>query len=92
MMWEYRHLTHIHVPPDANLPPVNSSRQVSLVTHFYIRAWAAALSEFVEAINDDRDPSVTGEDGVRVLEVTDAVFQSGRTGETVPLGDRRVTG
>lgn len=82
---EYQHLTHIEVPGDANMPAVNSSRQVSLVTHFYIRAWASVMAEFVTAINEDRDPAVTGEDGVRVLEVTDAVFESGRTGGPVEV-------
>ena len=35
---------------------------------------------------EDRDPTVTGEDGVRVLEITDAVLASGRTAQPVDLG------
>lgn len=81
----YQHLTRLEVPVDAYLPKLDTSKQVSLVAHFYIRAWAAALAEFVAAITEDRDPAITGEDGVRVLEITDAVFESGRTGQVVEL-------
>ncbi len=82
----YRHLTHIQVPVDAGLPPMDVNTPASVVTHFYIRAWAGALAEFAAAIRESRDPSVTGEDGVRVLEVTDAIFESGRTGRPVSIG------
>jgi myo-inositol 2-dehydrogenase/D-chiro-inositol 1-dehydrogenase len=49
----------------------------------YIRVWAAEFVEFITAIKENRDPSVTGEDGVRVLEVIDAAFESARTGKPV---------
>jgi predicted dehydrogenase len=81
----YRDLTHIDVPVDAGLPPMDGFTKVSVVAHYYIRAWAGAMAEFVAAISEDRDPSVTGEDGVRVLEVTDAIFASGRSGQAVDL-------
>jgi predicted dehydrogenase len=41
--------------------------------------------EFIAAIQEDRPPAVSGEDGVRVLEITDAVIESGRTGRPVAL-------
>jgi len=81
----YRDLTEVHVPVEAGLPRMDVNTRVSVVTHFYIRAWAGALAEFCAAIRDGRDPSITGEDGVRVLEVTDAIFESGRTGLPVAL-------
>jgi myo-inositol 2-dehydrogenase/D-chiro-inositol 1-dehydrogenase len=48
-----------------------------------VRSWAAELGEFIAAIREDRPPAVTGEDGVRVLEITDAVLESARLGEPV---------
>ena len=41
-------------------------------------AWVAAIAE-------GREPPVTGEDGLRVLEIIDAVFESGRSGSPVAL-------
>ena len=43
------------------------------------------LREFVKAVLEDRTPAITGLDGVRVLEVIDAVFKSSRMGKTVQL-------
>jgi predicted dehydrogenase len=40
---------------------------------------------FVRAIEEDRDPVVTAEDGLRSLEVVLAVYRSAETGETVNL-------
>jgi len=41
------------------------------------------LQEFVNAILEDREPQITAEDGLRVLEITDAVFESGKTGKPI---------
>jgi predicted dehydrogenase len=41
------------------------------------------LTEFATSIREGRPASVTGEDGVRVLEVLDAAFEWERTGEMV---------
>ncbi len=42
--------------------------------------------DFGEAIRSSRPPLVSGEDGLRALEIVDAVYRSCRTGEKVLLG------
>ena len=37
------------------------------------------MQAWVDTLRDRKEPPITGEDGVRVLEVIDAVYQSGRT-------------
>ncbi len=84
-MESFAHPTYIQVPVDAchaDHPPEAAAR---LSGFKYVRAWAAELTEFFTAIREDRGPCVTAEDGVRVLEITDAVFESGRTGRSVDL-------
>jgi predicted dehydrogenase len=79
----YRELTSIRVPPTAHMPKFASDARMSFAGSAYIRVWAAEFVEFITAIKENRDPSVTGEDGVRVLEVIDAAFESARTGKPV---------
>lgn len=43
------------------------------------------VGDFLEAIGEGRSPSVTGEDGLRALEVTVAAYRSVETGEAVIL-------
>jgi predicted dehydrogenase len=43
----------------------------------------AMVSEFVTAIREDRQPRVTGLDGLRAVEATLAAYESDRTGQTV---------
>lgn len=83
---EYRHLTHLDVPVDAYLPKLDVTAPATLVTHFYIRMWAAEMAEFVAAVEAGADPPVTGEDGVRVLSVIEAAFASARSGGPVAVG------
>jgi predicted dehydrogenase len=45
----------------------------------------AMVEEFIEAIQEDRPPRVTGVDGLRALEATLAAYESVRTGQTVPV-------
>ena len=81
----YSDPTTILVPEEATGPVVEHGQMASPTGFRYVRAWAAEFSEFIAAIHEDRDPSVTGEDAIRVLEITDAVFRSGRTGQPVDL-------
>ena len=81
----YRDPTIIQVPAESIGPQVRQGVLASVTGFRYIRAWAAEFVEFMDAINENRDPAVTGEDGVRVLEITDAVLESGRTGLPVNL-------
>ena len=45
----------------------------------------AMLSDFAAAIRDNRQPRVTGLDGLRAVEVTLAAYESDRTGQTVEV-------
>jgi len=47
------------------------------------------LRETVGAIAAGRQPEITGVDGLRALEVVEAVYESAATGRTVGLGDGR---
>ena len=43
------------------------------------------IDAFARAVAEGRDPEITGEDGLRVMEVIDAVYRSARTGEKIVL-------
>jgi myo-inositol 2-dehydrogenase / D-chiro-inositol 1-dehydrogenase len=51
------------------------------------RMYIDELTEFVTALRDGRALAITAEDGVRVLEILDAVVDSGRTGQPVAIGE-----
>jgi predicted dehydrogenase len=48
----------------------------------------AMVEEFVNAIRENRPPSVTGMDGYRALEVALAAYQSAETGQPVKLAEQ----
>lgn len=50
-------------------------------THIYVKE----LQEFVNSILEDRTPAITGEDGLNVLKVTDAVFRSSNEHKPIVL-------
>lgn len=85
VMEQYRRATRIDVTPDGILPALERDARGSMVAVKYLRNWAAELHEFCTSIVEGRDPSVPGEDGVRLLEVVDAVYESARTGAPVAL-------
>lgn len=84
----YRKPTRIEVGATENQPAWPAEASARLSGFKYVRAWAAEIMEFVDAIREGRKPSPDGEDGVRVLEVIDAIFESGRTGSVANV-DRR---
>jgi predicted dehydrogenase len=45
----------------------------------------AMVSEFAAAVRENRQPRVTGVDGLRAVEATLAAYESDRTGRTVPV-------
>ncbi len=47
------------------------------------RVQTEAMQDWVEAIRDDREPFVQGKDGIPVVQIIEAVYESARTGETV---------
>ena len=44
-----------------------------------------AISDFAEAVIDDREPAATGEEGVKGLEIATSIIFSGCTNKTVEL-------
>lgn len=47
--------------------------------------YALQAEAFVQAIQDDREPDASGEDGLRMVEVLDALLESAKTGHAVSL-------
>jgi len=45
----------------------------------------AMISEFVSAIHNGREPSVTGVDGLRAVEVVMAAYDSARAGQPMKI-------
>ena len=82
----YSHPTTIALPSDAYLPPAPPDAEARVSGAKYVKMWMAEFHDFICAIAEDRDPAVTGEDAVRLLEVTDAVWQSAQTGAPVDVG------
>ena len=51
----------------------------------FTRMFADEMEAWVTSVRDGIPPPITASDGVRVLQVIDAVFESGRTGQPVEL-------
>lgn len=81
----YGYPTVIEIPPHSRLPQLAAGASVRIVACRDSPGWITELAEFVDAIEQNRAPSVTGEDGVRVLEIIDAAIESGATGQLVAL-------
>jgi len=82
---EYRQPTRLVVAPEGFLPPLDSQARGSLVAFKYLRIWAAELYEFCSAILQDRNPPILPEEGVNVLRVIEAVYESAQQGQPVSL-------
>ena len=50
-----------------------------------MRGHVIQIQDFVDAIHEDRDPMVTGEDARPAVEIILAVYQSAQTGQSVTL-------
>jgi len=48
--------------------------------------YVAAIEEFADAIEQRRQPAITAADGVRNVELLEAIYESARTDRTVPVG------
>jgi predicted dehydrogenase len=48
--------------------------------------FADEMREWVASLTEERDPAITGEDALRVLEVMDAVVESSHQRAPVELG------
>ncbi len=82
---QYSNLTTIRLEPQAYLPPVPPDAQARVSGSAYIRMWMAEFWQFIDAIETNTEPPVTGADGVRTLQVIDAVFESAKTGAAVDI-------
>jgi predicted dehydrogenase len=45
----------------------------------------AVMDDFIEAIRNDRDPRVTGEEALKVHRLIDALIETGKLGRPVPV-------
>ena len=50
---------------------------------------ALQVQDFLRAILENREPSVTGEDGRRVVALIAAIYESSRTGQGIKLSSGR---
>ena len=62
-----------------------SVNQKQTYPYDYLANFVAELEDFQQAVEQDREPAATGEDGLRVTQVTSAVIESARTGRAVTL-------
>ena len=51
----------------------------------YLANFVAELNDFRDALECDRDPSATGEDGLRATQITTAAIESAKTGRVVKV-------
>jgi UDP-N-acetyl-2-amino-2-deoxyglucuronate dehydrogenase len=79
---EIRHVSH-HTPETDHNPPLATVHLDLLPFH------TEMIHEFVEAIVEDRDPLVTGEEARTSLAIILAIYESTRTGRAVPLTTHR---
>jgi predicted dehydrogenase len=83
---EYSRPTTIEVSSPAGLlAPLQPEARGRMSGFKYLHTWATELTEFCNSITEGRAPSVSADDGVRTLEVIDAVFESAQTGGPVDL-------
>ena len=51
----------------------------------YLANFVAELNDFRDALENDRDPAATGDDGLHAAQITDAAIESAKTGRMVKL-------
>ena len=49
-------------------------------------AYLRTVAAFTKALSEGRDPNPSGRDGLRSVELTDAIRRSAREGRVVPVG------
>ena len=54
----------------------------------YLANFVAELNDFRDALESDRDPSATGEDGLKATQITAAAIESAKTGKAVKVQER----
>ena len=51
----------------------------------YLANFVAELNDFRDALENDRDPAATGDDGLHAAQITDAAIESAKTGRMVKV-------
>jgi len=59
--------------------------QTEVYPYDYLANFISELEDFQKAVEEDREPTASGMDGLRVVQVTCAVIESARTGRTIKL-------
>ena len=59
--------------------------QTEVYPYDYLANFVSELEDFQKAVEEDREPTATGMDGLRAVQVTSAVVESARTGRTIKL-------
>ena len=54
----------------------------------YLANFVDELNDFRDALDSDRDPSATGEDGLKATQITAAAIESAKTGKAVKVQER----
>lgn len=67
---------------DRTIKHVDTSHYGAAAPHYNFARQAAA---FIQAIEDDTEPVISGHDGLKALEVALAIYQSAASGQTVSL-------
>ena len=60
-----------------------SANESASYEYDYLANFVAELNDFREALEHDREPSATGEDGLHAAQITDAAIESAKTGRKV---------
>lgn len=73
------------IPEDQDKLNERRERDRDFGTGKFPNLHAYQLLDVIDAIRDNREPAVTGEDGRRVVAIIEGIYESGRTGRPVKL-------
>ena len=60
-----------------------SANEIASYEYNYLANFVAELNDFRDALEHDRDPAATGDDGLHAAQITDAAIESAKTGRMV---------
>jgi predicted dehydrogenase len=55
------------------------------IHHHLVPYHTMLIEDFIQAVRDGREPAVTGSEAVKSLEIVQAIYESSRTGASIPL-------
>ena len=62
-----------------------SANEIASYEYNYLANFVAELNDLRDALEHDRDPAATGDDGLHAAQITDAAIESAKTGRMVKL-------